>query len=664
MIMQSTMSQKARTKPEVGSLRARSPARRAGSPARGGAATPSSPLNVEVRSPRQQARGTPQKVGLQEAWQIVLELAYSASTQIMQENAADLVAGVSLEKLLALKEGVLLAGKRLEKEDDMFTGKAVLGEVSNRDLQMLVGNIRESSRRLAVALSGGAGAFRSEAQDDAMILASVAEYLDASISEALNAPELRELLSRFGQQVCSGPASNQLDPAMAGAFTNGGLVVAPGRQLPTVSFQGDFVREDKAASTLRKLMLRAGELLQHCEVLAVDCDKALEDRAAKEVAKEELLQAVRNLVPVLSRHVIRLLSHRGGLEATMLPSLFAFELVEETHRQLEECRDRLQQELARRNVANGRSRVESTKSVDSVANGRDVSPRPERPEDTPRSSVLTAPPMVLAPSPYAAGGAWTMARPQQLMLPAGAVSPQGAARPVAWMNSLPTSGASSPSKPGVLHYADPRFQSVDHMGLPMHVTDGRRHSVDIGAATANIMMPQAWGGRRHTVDIAPMDVQQMQQLFNHQAATPTSNGMTPVSTQPPSKHPSAAQMPRQASSAAASTSSPTPTHPHPPPSSSSPSGAQLFVQRQVSMPAAVQTAALQGAAMLMPQAAAAPLLPPGAVSSLRVRNSSEVLSHRSSLLMTPRGSATGSLVSVQESIRAVPIASQASERSI
>merc|ERR1719261_1629640 len=54
----------------------------------------------------------------------------------------------------------------------------------------------------------------------------------------------------------------------------------------------------------------------------------------------------------------------------MIPSLFSFDVVDETHRQLEECRDRLQQELARRRVDSMRKRDDS--------NGRSTSRSPER----------------------------------------------------------------------------------------------------------------------------------------------------------------------------------------------------------------------------------------------------------------------------------------------
>ena len=78
---------------------------------------------------------------------------------LAQEDMQDPPARWPLDKISELVEGVKKVGEALEVEDALFTAKAELGNPSKKVLESTLSDTHESSRKLAIVLTGGLNQF-------------------------------------------------------------------------------------------------------------------------------------------------------------------------------------------------------------------------------------------------------------------------------------------------------------------------------------------------------------------------------------------------------------------------------------------------------------------------------------------------------------------------
>lgn len=139
------------------------------------------------------------------------DFATQAMDQIFQENLADPLSGTSHKKVFELTEGVAKVRERLRIESKLFSPEADLSAYVDEELSMMLPDVRESSRKLAVVLAAGGrgrcGSSRSRSRSrsnsrrsrsfntTAHILQSVASYLDPAVAKDLNSTELVKFLS-------------------------------------------------------------------------------------------------------------------------------------------------------------------------------------------------------------------------------------------------------------------------------------------------------------------------------------------------------------------------------------------------------------------------------------------------------------------------------------
>ncbi|CAE8587833.1 unnamed protein product [Polarella glacialis] len=241
----------------------------------------------------------------------------------------------------------------LSLEAEVFSGSADLSEFKTDELNRMASDIREASRKLAIVLAAGSNTFVAQAQTDGNLLGALRSYIDPAIALDLNleelVPFLNTQLGQHGIAVCP----HGLYPCRYGCKSEVPSVVPP-----TISLTGDFNQEASAADSMKKLARHFSEMAKCCGQICSDRSTGVKQKQEKQAAKDTLTKEVQKLIPLLRSHVLRIGIAKGqhlnissgcGNVAT-ITNLFECATVENAHRQLEDCRDRLLQELTLRRL--------------------------------------------------------------------------------------------------------------------------------------------------------------------------------------------------------------------------------------------------------------------------------------------------------------------------
>lgn len=298
---------------------------------------------------------------LQQVQQQTSQLINYATSQITQEDAADPFSSVTMETLNKLAAGVAKASKKLQTESGIFSDTADLTEYKVAELSKLVSDVRESSRKLSIVLAAGSAQFRNQQQNEIQTLTSLSSYCDPEIIKDLDVPTLSSVLSLktsgthcpHGQlrQHCG--SCRQYCPH--GTYRQNCASCTAASQVQ-VQLKGDFNQAGSAEGTLTKLAKRLSELAEQCKNQAAERKNAAEQKGVKEKEMARLEQALKKLVPMLKSHVLHvgvgkgqhLNISSGCANVGTITQFFSYEAVENAHREMEDCRDRIVQELTMR----------------------------------------------------------------------------------------------------------------------------------------------------------------------------------------------------------------------------------------------------------------------------------------------------------------------------
>jgi len=306
---------------------------------------------------------------LHQAHQQCGQLLSQAISQLTQERQSDPLSNVSLTRLNSLSAGVKKAMAMLEEEATVFSDGADLSSLTTENLNSLASDIREASRKLSIVLAAGSNQFRGQAQSDVQLLDSLKSYFDPTIAQALNLDALIPVLqSGLKEGACQhgyphhqgyyeydedAEEAEYYNHACPHGCASQGLAVEP-----SVTLTNDFGPESSAAASMKILSEHFSALAKACEQIHADQNSHAQEKGEKTQVHEQLTQDVSELVPLLRSHVLRIgiakgqhlnISNGCGNVAT-ITSLFDYAAVENAHRQLEEGRDRILQELTLRRL--------------------------------------------------------------------------------------------------------------------------------------------------------------------------------------------------------------------------------------------------------------------------------------------------------------------------
>ena len=272
------------------------------------------------------------------------QLVAHLTQQIEQEDSAEPLTGITQGQLNTCWAGVQEATAAFQQESAVFSSDADFSEHSTEELSAMLPDIREASRALSVVLAMEPARFQEDTlvANDLQALELLGSYCDPEITHALKVPELVRVLQLQTESTCPRGGAPEQCPYR--------------HRATTVPLTGDFSPGETAEATLRKLYTHFAELADYCRVKAEDRKAASTQHPKKQNAVRKLRAAVTDLVPRIRSHVLRVGIAKGQpLSASSgrigpLTKLFAYSTVEDAHRNVEDCRDRVLQELAVRRL--------------------------------------------------------------------------------------------------------------------------------------------------------------------------------------------------------------------------------------------------------------------------------------------------------------------------
>eukprot|EP00747_Dinoflagellata_sp_TGD_P171295 gnl/TRDRNA2_/TRDRNA2_205038_c0_seq1.p1 gnl/TRDRNA2_/TRDRNA2_205038_c0~~gnl/TRDRNA2_/TRDRNA2_205038_c0_seq1.p1 ORF type:complete len:233 (+),score=28.33 gnl/TRDRNA2_/TRDRNA2_205038_c0_seq1:233-931(+) len=212
----------------------------------------------------------------------------------------------------------------------------------------MVSDIREASRKLAIVLAAGFNKFREQAQQDAALLQSLSSYFDPKVAESLCVPELVKILN---SQSTTCPHGYHSYNCCYGCHQS-----AQNSAYSQFTLTGSFKKAATAAQTVDNLSKHFRDLAEQCAKIASERNDVAKSQKQKVALQQQLTKLVQKLVPLLKNHVLRvgigkgrhLNISQGCGNVSTITKLFSYATVENAHRQLEDCRDRIVQELTMR----------------------------------------------------------------------------------------------------------------------------------------------------------------------------------------------------------------------------------------------------------------------------------------------------------------------------
>lgn len=289
------------------------------------------------------------------------DLAQAVEQQLREEVQADPLSQFPLQQLNALVEAVQKVSAFLSEEEQIFASDADLSGFETEKLTTLASDVREASRKLAIVLAAGCNQFRAQQGGNADVLQSLAGYFHPSIQAQLEVDQLVHFL-RSQEEVRSGVHRHGAAYEEEELFSDddcGYNCPRPGPDpIGRVMFDGNFAECGTGAETLQKLSKHLSVLAEHCSKLQKEREDDAKQQDEKQRASNLLKTGVASLVPMLRKHVLRvgigkvqmLNLSQGCANVSTLSSMFDYAAVEDAHRQLEDGRDRILQEVTLRKL--------------------------------------------------------------------------------------------------------------------------------------------------------------------------------------------------------------------------------------------------------------------------------------------------------------------------
>mmetsp|Transcript_89162 Transcript_89162/g.236964 ORF Transcript_89162/g.236964 Transcript_89162/m.236964 type:complete len:344 (-) Transcript_89162:12-1043(-) len=299
------------------------------------------------------------------------DLLDQATQQLAQEAQGDPLSVVSLKQLNARAIGLRAATATLEEEEALFTGRSDLSALKDDELNSMASDVREASRKLSIVLAAGSSQFKGPVLTEVQVLDQLLPYFDPSNrshgSAQAEVKVLDQLLpfltpcirNELSQKALGRVLQEAADGRGGGAGRRAGLRDQVVSETSLVCAQ-DFERAGTASASMGKLAGHFSELAEKCKQISQDRERHAQEREAKARARDRLKEVLHKLAPVLLRRHLRVLigvargkASSGPSEignANTITSLFDFESVDHAHRQLEDCRDRVLQEITLRRL--------------------------------------------------------------------------------------------------------------------------------------------------------------------------------------------------------------------------------------------------------------------------------------------------------------------------
>lgn len=304
---------------------------------------------------------------MHQTMQTCANLATMLQTQMLDEDKIDPFPARTTTELEEMLDACRRTKEVLSREALIYSNEADFSNYSDSELLAMNQFVRENSRMLSVILAGGKQHFwNGQGLSTVQELKNMYYFIDDKVKEFLMLDKVMDTLEikmRYGRQSNTPKNLNPATHPELLAFT-------------TI--------DANRAPTSQESLLRLANV---CEKFAVQCRgisqmrvEKMEDRKRKAVVKEMLLVEVDSLLPMLRQHVLKIglsktqLQHKdakaeakgqdkfGGSNSHKLTSLFTHAAVEDAHRAVEDCRERLMQEmLFRRSKVERRLKAEEDK---------------------------------------------------------------------------------------------------------------------------------------------------------------------------------------------------------------------------------------------------------------------------------------------------------------
>jgi len=254
------------------------------------------------------------------------------NTQWTQEQAKDPLLDMDVDQLESTMVGLEEASKKLESEASVGFDSVDMSSYEVGELETMSSAVREASRKFAIALAAGPDHFQGQGKDDVESIKNLQPYIAPEVIKDLNVPVLEQVVATQRRYECILRSSPIIDQSTA-----------------------DFKLEETSADTMKKLANHFAELGKHCEKISNDRSKSAKQKGKKETIKTALKKKLGSLMPMLRRHVLRAGIGKGQhlnmyTNVSAIKELFSYEAVEEAHRQMEDGRDRIMQELTLRKL--------------------------------------------------------------------------------------------------------------------------------------------------------------------------------------------------------------------------------------------------------------------------------------------------------------------------
>jgi len=275
------------------------------------------------------------------------QLAAMTQTQILDEDKIDPFPARTTAELEEMFEACRRTKEILGRESFIYSKSADFSKYSDSELLAMSAFVRESCRMLSIILAGGAQHFWSGTGVMSTLteLKNMYQYIDDKVKEFLMLDKVMDTLDfklKYGRKVASTKKVSLSSHPDLNAFS--------------------ALDATKGLSSEESLVRLAGV----CEKFAVQCRtiaqarlEKMDDRSRKMEVKEKFMAEIDSVLPGLRQHVLRIGMHKSQLQETnpvknngvgpgthahKITSLFSHKAVEEAHRAVEECRERLMQE--------------------------------------------------------------------------------------------------------------------------------------------------------------------------------------------------------------------------------------------------------------------------------------------------------------------------------
>lgn len=277
--------------------------------------------------------------------------------QMIDEDRIDPFPSKTTLELEEMLDACCRTKEILSRESLIYSADADFSKYSDAELVAMNAFVKENTRMLSIILAGGAQHFwNGQGLSTVQELKNMYPFIDDKVKEFLMLDKIMDTLDvkmRYGRQNMTPKA------------------VSPANHPELLRFTAvDANRAPSSQESLLRLAAVCEQFAEQCRLVSHTRSAKADDRTRKMQVRERLLEEVDSVLPMLRSHVLKIglsksqLQTKEGAKAGdgstqartsshKLTSLFTFGAVEDAHRSVEDCRERLMQELLYR-----RSRVE------------------------------------------------------------------------------------------------------------------------------------------------------------------------------------------------------------------------------------------------------------------------------------------------------------------